>query len=918
MLLLTADQLTERRAIARGPLSALADSLAADLEPLLSRDIHFPTAKALLSRVGGRCETDGTDLEFDPRSPHAHRCPRCARMHTGEWHDRWWIYPYQLWLAERALHGATLFALRGDERHAVFSRSILLGYADRYLDYPNRDNVLGPSRVFFSTYLESLWLLSVTLAADLLDTAGDSAIAGVVADRIVHPAVELIEEYDEGLSNRQVWNAAAIVAARRFLGDPARATATLGGLEGIVASTVGDDGTWYEGDNYHQFAHRGLWYGVALGEAMAYEFDPELLGRFDAGFAAPFRTALPDFTYPARKDSRYAASLRQWRFAESCELGVGRGVADDGTLAWALSEMYADDIAAGDTGRARASGEAERHAAPVRLSRADLGWKALLFAAADVSVEPTEPPGSITVASQGYTIHRRDGGSVYVALDWGESGGGHGHPDRLNLLFSHGAARWLDDLGTGSYVDPSLHWFRSTLAHNAPLVDGRSQLRVSGELLGEGSLQGIDFVSAAVIDLAPGVRVERTVVTAADYFIDEVRWWADREVRFELPIHFAGDAEGISFAPRTLDGGAGDEDGFAFVSASESATVAAGTPVLLRAVRHGHAPRALVWVDQASTFFRATGPGQPATDTRRFYVVRCEGRRGVIRTLWPLKSSPWTVEFSAVGVAVRMSDALHRHRSYDADWEVDTGVATGPVQFSRARPVVEVRVESERADLELAVAQGQIVPPQELPVVDHGAAWFSDLTDDQRADWSVFALGEQQYRRTEQNWESAGEPSARVAVCATESGLVVDVFANAPMPVFVPADATNPFDNESPDINGHGMQLYLAAGDDGGAWVLVPELPAPSVRARVLAGWGSVPAPRATWRRVHGGFEMRAAIAIDTAAAGIFGLDVIVNDAEPGRTRRRGQLVMSGAEGEFAYLQGDRHDPGRLVPFLVV
>jgi hypothetical protein len=42
---------------------------------------------------------------------------------------------------------------------------------------------------------------------------------------------------------------------------------------------------------------------------------------------------------------------------------------------------------------------------------------------------------------------------------------------------------------------------------------------------------------------------------------------------------------------------------------------------------------------------------------------------------------------------------------------------------------------------------------------------------------------------------------------------------------------------------------------------------------------------------------------------------VIVNDAGPGRARRRGQLVMSGAGGEFAYLRGDRHDPSRLIPF---
>jgi hypothetical protein len=43
--------------------------------------------------------------------------------------------------------------------------------------------------------------------------------------------------------------------------------------------------------------------------------------------------------------------------------------------------------------------------------------------------------------------------------------------------------------------------------------------------------------------------------------------------------------------------------------------------------------------------------------------------------------------------------------------------------------------------------------------------------------------------------------------------------------------------------------------------------------------------------------------------------DVIVNETTPDRVRRRGQLVMSGAAGEFVYLRGDRHDPERLLRF---
>jgi hypothetical protein len=44
---------------------------------------------------------------------------------------------------------------------------------------------------------------------------------------------------------------------------------------------------------------------------------------------------------------------------------------------------------------------------------------------------------------------------------------------------------------------------------------------------------------------------------------------------------------------------------------------------------------------------------------------------------------------------------------------------------------------------------------------------------------------------------------------------------------------------------------------------------------------------------------------------------VLVNESAPGRDRRRGQLVLSGARGEFVYLRADRHERERLLRFAV-
>src|SRR5215210_8035860 len=82
-------------------------------------------------------------------------------------------------------------------------------------------------------------------------------------------------------------------------------------------------------------------------------------------------------------------------------------------------------------------------------------------------------PESTLIESQGLAVLRSEG--RYASVECGPYGGGHGHPDRLNLVLHAGGEYWLPDFGTGSYVARDLFWYRSTLAHNAPRLDGVSQ-----------------------------------------------------------------------------------------------------------------------------------------------------------------------------------------------------------------------------------------------------------------------------------------------------------------------------------------------------------------------------------------------------------------------------------------------------------
>jgi len=75
---------------------------------------------------------------------------------------------------------------------------------------------------------------------------------------------------------------------------------------------------WYEGENYHLFALRGLLTGAGWARLAGVDFvaDERLATRMRLALRAPSLTALPDFTFPARKDSRFGMSLAQPMYVE--------------------------------------------------------------------------------------------------------------------------------------------------------------------------------------------------------------------------------------------------------------------------------------------------------------------------------------------------------------------------------------------------------------------------------------------------------------------------------------------------------------------------------------------------------------------------------------------------------------------------
>jgi hypothetical protein len=891
MSLLSSDEyLAHRRAVTEGPLRGLADSLNADLSAVIARPLFIPEQKALLSREGGRCPRDGTMLEFDPFSPHDHRCPRCGEAIRGELHDGFWVYWYQLWLAERAVHSALLGALGVNPEGREFAARVIAAYVDRYPRYPNVDNALGPTRPFFSTYLESIWLLQLCIAASLLDEVAHGDVLATFRDVIVEPSAALIESFDEGASNRQVWNNAALLAADLTLGRTDRAERRLESRSGIayhLKSSLLEDGTWYEGENYHLFAHRGLWYAVQMCEAAGFELPPNLIARYERGFAAPFLTSLPDLTFPSRRDSQYAISLRQWRFAEWCELGLARN--SDRVLQGILSRLYENEVAPGDTGRWKSSAEAERNLPPVRLTRDDLGWKSLLFAESSFDVQQARALPSVLLDAQGIGVLRRDQGRVYAALDYGVSGGGHGHPDRLNLLLMNGDRRLLDDMGTGSYVDPSLHWYRSSLAHNAPFFDGRSQPRTDGKLIAFEDRGAAGWICAYAFLGEGFAQAIRAVVMMPDYLVDHITWGGDGPSQVDLPVH----ADLSLPNPRpalegTLDGSQGLEDGFRFVSqATLIARTAANETIALTS------PIADVWIGGTGPLevWKVVAPGAPGKPEAPFILLRGKNA-GAIRSVWSWKKSVEDVTLFPEPV-VQVGAERHEHAFVEHGWRI-------AVHVNGAKSSIDLeglRQEGSRAPLESRLDDQHRVPLAR--VLRHGESAHE-------------VLGETHYRRSESTWRQAGSPRADFALTNDRGRLRLSVDVHAERS-FVPPDATNRLDNEHPDINGAGLQVYMRSGSQKAAWVVVPISGSTAVSMRPIDGWGDSIAITGAWRETAGGYRVELQVESRTPEIEI---SLAVNEKPLGRERRRGQLFFpaSPSGSNWIYLRGDRPAHDHMIP----
>jgi hypothetical protein len=909
--MLTGAELEYRREAiaASADLQSLQERLLARVRRTVQRNPGVPAEKGVLTADGGVCPEDGTPLVFDPWSPSTHHCGRCGRSFTGERHDRRWAWLAHLWLAERIAEAATAGLLADDPAAAKWAAAKVVEYGSRYLSYRNADNVLGPSHLFSSTYLESIWLTNYLAGAFMLRESGMLDEVGFAAVSVVaEEAGNLIGDFDEGLSNRQTWHNAALAAAAVWFEDPELVQRAIEGPRGLVGHLVDgfrSDGMWFEGENYHLFALRGLLTGAGWARLAGVELFEEKVSRdrLAAALRAPTLSALPDGAFPARKDSRYGVSLAQPMYLELWEHGVAALLTSDqaeeaSEVASWLRQLYALPAPPAELFDSYLNEAGEDQ--PPKRGRTDLSWWMLATMASELPPAEAWKPASALLPEQGLAILRD--GDRYASLECGEYGGGHGHPDRLHLTLHARGTHWLADPGTGSYVSPDLFWYRSTLAHNAPRVDGVSQ--------------PVADARAEMFDVSGRwgwVRGKfggftRTLVAGPTTLVDVLEFAAGEEHLVELAWHPEGDVEVLTpgrWEPAELDD--------AFAHGTERFVPDTAGQIAWRATA---APMGKVlegMFDGTGELLRARAPARPGrSGDHPFLIRRIRGRYARFASVLGFERQALvSARFSVSEIVVETETQVNIHRQTNEGWEVEEGETRVQLRGLRRELLVGIDLSGVGRELFKFTPPEVLVPhAMEPPPLDGTLTGF-DVGE------SLHLDHEDQYRRTEEPYRGPEEFAAQAWLSWDERALYVAVGVSKSDLVFrTAAGPALHLDNESDLIHSDGLQLYLQLeGRPPLGWLVVPEPASTALQVHPVAGTSALgPQVRGAWRRSDAGYLATLALSLPGWPPGPHDapprFDLVVNEMRPGRTRRLGQLVWSGGGG-WSYLRGDRQDPAR-------
>jgi len=483
------------------------DSMIANAGRALNKPLELPDR-------GGQwphwysCSRDGVRLTTV--SATEHRCPKCGVVYRGDPYDAVVLYGVHSSYAQDVQNLGLTFRLTGRAEFARRAAQILLAYADKYAIYRlhnvNGEEKVGGGRVMAQTLDESVWLIPMAWGYSLVRETLDEAQRKHIERELLTAAAEVIRAHRMSIHNIQCWKNSAVglvgfatgnrELVREAIDDPDR------GFRAQMARGVTDDGLWYEGSlGYHHYTMQAIW---PLLEA-ARHAGMDLYGeRARSMFDAPLALALPDGNAPGFNDNGGGNVLN---YGPLYELAFAR---------WGKPE-FAHLVS--------------------RTPRNTV--QALLYGTEAAPEGPMIPTDSVLLRAAGFAMLRS--GGMAVAVRFGQHGGGHGHPDKLNIVTYAAGHLFGLDPGSINYGVP-LHkeWYRSTIAHNTVSVDQQLQKNADGRLEEWKSEAGETLLAATAGEAYPGVKLERRLRLKDGRLEDRFTCNSKDEHVYDWAFHAAG------------------------------------------------------------------------------------------------------------------------------------------------------------------------------------------------------------------------------------------------------------------------------------------------------------------------------------------------------------------------------------------
>lgn len=461
-----------------------------------------------------------------------------------------------------------VYQLTGEKKYAEFVRRMLLDYAEIYPDLPLHPArfTTTPGKIFYQVLNEAVWLTFTANAYDCVYDHIPAAERERIETRLFRPMVEFMENgvpdnyrAFNSMHNFGTWMAAGTgmigyVMGDRDLVDKALKGSTKEGKTGFLAqldALFSPDGYYDEGPGYQRYA---IYPFVTLAECIDHN-DPGIgIFRYRDGILQKSVNSLLQCTYEGDiflMNDAIAKDIHTYEILFSADIAYKASPRDKGLLGIVERQGV---VTLTDAGAAAARAIARGEARPFDYRS---------------TVIRSGPDG----CDGGLGIIRSAANNTCLTLKATTHGGGHGHFDRLSMIYfangtpvipDYGSARFINVVAKarGGYAPENRSFAQLSIAHNTVTIDSTTHFSGSSReaqkqgariLFSDFSDRSFQIVSAMDDKAYKGVTMRRSVALiehgSLEYpvVLDIFRLLADKPHVYDLPYYYNGHLMSTSY-----------------------------------------------------------------------------------------------------------------------------------------------------------------------------------------------------------------------------------------------------------------------------------------------------------------------------------------------------------------------------------